>query len=98
MQVQSLEVELSRELVATAILNNECSKSTSTLFKVSFFLVHLFYSSSFGLINSIKGIGNSTIISLTDFCEFDDIGLNQCSQSKTWQLNERSRSLNHSKL
>ena len=36
-----------------------------------FLLVHLFYSSSFGSINSIKGIGNSTIIRLTFFCEFD---------------------------
>ena len=67
------QVEFSRELVATVFLNKECSKSTSTLFKVSFFLVHLFYSSSFGLLNSIKGIGNSTIISLTYFSEFDVI-------------------------
>ena len=36
-----------------------------------FFLVHLFYFSSFGSSNSIKGISNSTIISLTFFFEFD---------------------------
>ena len=36
-----------------------------------FFLVHLFYSSSFGSINSIKGIGNSSIVRLTFLCEVD---------------------------
>ena len=66
-------MELSRKLVATAMLNKEWLTSTSTLLKVSFFLVHLFYSSSFGLLNSIKGMGNSTIISLTYFSEFDVI-------------------------
>ena len=70
-QVQSRGVELSRKFVATLIFNRECSKSTSTLIKVSFFLVHLFYPFSFGLINSIKGIGNSTIIRFTLFVEFD---------------------------
>ena len=70
-QVQSRRVELSWKFVATLILNKECSKLTSTIFKVSFFLVLLFYSYSFGLINSIKGIGNSTIIGLTFFREFD---------------------------
>ena len=38
-----------------------------------FFLVHQFYSSSFSSINSIKGIGSLTIISLAYFCEFDVI-------------------------
>ena len=36
-----------------------------------FFLVHLFYSASFGSINLIKRTDNSTIIRLTFFCEFD---------------------------
>ena len=70
-QVQSRRVKLSRKFVATLILNEECSKLTSTIFKVRLFLMLLFYSTSFGLINSIKGIGNSNIIILTFFCEFD---------------------------
>ena len=77
-------VRLLKRIMVTLTLNHEILKPTSTLFKVSFFLVHLFYSSpfsfflvhlfyssSFGLLNSIKGMGNSTIIQLTYFSEFD---------------------------
>ena len=93
-QVQSRWVEISRKLVATLIFNKECSISTSKLFKVSFFLVHLFYPFSFALIHSIKWIGNSTIISFSFFCEFDVsstccwilVRLDQCSQTRTGQI------------
>ena len=71
LQVDARRVELSRKLVATLILKKECLKSTSTLFKLSFFLIYLFYTFSFGLINSIKGIGNSTRIRFSLFGEFD---------------------------
>jgi len=69
-QVCSRKVKLSRRHVLTLLVNHEGSKGASTLFKVNFFVVHLFQSTRFRLVDSVKEIGNFAIHRFPFFREF----------------------------